>query len=177
MCTHLGNGIASTINRHNNPLWPQLAEDRLLASVIADLEHLPPPILKTIARVKGPDRLMITSDAVHIAGLKPGHYDLAGMPVELLKTGRIRLSGTDLLAGSATTLLQGVLNVARYTDLTLTQAFACASRVPGALFDVKNLVPRESAARANLVVFDRVIRGTRETPRIHAVFVDGLRVL
>ena len=171
MCTHLGNGLASTINRHHNPLWPQMAEDRLHASVIADLEHLPTTLLKTIARAKGPDRLMITSDAVHIAGLKPGHYDLAGMPVELLKTGRIQLSGTDLLAGSSTTLLQGVLNVARYTDLTLAQAFACASRIPATLFGVSG-----SEARANLIVFD-IARGAKcDKPRIQAVVVDGGRI-
>lgn len=171
MCTHLGNGISSTINRHHNPLWPQMAEDRLLASVIADLEHLPPPLLKTIARVKGPDRLMITSDAVHIAGLKPGHYDLAGMPVELLKTGRIQLTGTDLLAGSATTLLQAVLNAVRHTDLTLAQAFACASRIPAELFGVSN-----ASTRANLIVFDLVSTAARDSARIQTILVDGARL-
>ncbi|NUM52189.1 MAG: amidohydrolase family protein [Candidatus Hydrogenedentes bacterium] len=178
MCTHLGNGIAAHIPRHDNPLWPQLAEDRLHASVIADLEHLPPSILKTIARMKGAERLMITSDAVHIAGLKPGHYDLAGMPVELLKTGRICLSGTELLAGSATTLLQGVLNAARHTDLTLEQAFACASTVPGALFGVSDPRPAPKRdARANFLVID-VARGTtRDTAKLRAVIVDGVRVV
>ncbi len=178
MCTHLGNGIASMLNRHNNPLWPQLAEDRLHASVIADLEHLPPPMLKTIARVKGPDRLIITSDAVHIAGMKPGRYDLAGMPVELLKTGRIRLSGTDLLAGSAATLLQGVLNAARYTDLTLAQAFACASTVPGELFRVsrRGISPKRDA-RANFMVLGILHGPVHDTPKLRAVIVDGMRTV
>ncbi|MCC6795349.1 MAG: amidohydrolase family protein [Candidatus Hydrogenedentes bacterium] len=172
MCTHLGNGLASTINRHHNPLWPQMAKDSLHASVIADLEHLPPPLLKTIARVKGPDRLMITSDAVHIAGLKPGRYDFGGIPVELLKTGRIQLSGTDLLAGSATTLLQGVLNVARHTDLTLAQAFACASRIPAELFGVSN-----ASTRANLIVFDLVRKAARDSARVQTILVDGSQVV
>ena len=172
MCTHLGNGLASTINRHHNPLWPQMADDRLLASVIADLEHLPPPLLKTIARVKGPDRLMITSDAVHIAGLKPGHYDFGGIPVELLKTGRIQLTGTELLAGSATTLLQGVLNATRHTDLTLAQAFACASRIPAELFGVSN-----ASTRANLIVLELVSGTARDTARIQTIFVNGSQVV
>lgn len=178
MCTHLGNGVASKIDRHDNPLWPQFVEDRLHASVIADLEHLPPPILKTIARVKGPERLMITSDAVHIAGLKPGHYDLAGTPVELLKTGRICLSGTELLAGSAATLLQGVLNVARYTDLTLAQSFACASTVQGELFGIgrRHAAPRRDT-RANFLVLDIARGAVRDTPKLRAVVVDGARVL
>lgn len=176
MCTHLGNGIASMINRHHNPLWPQLADDRLYASVIADLEHLPPPILKTITRVKGQARTIFTSDAVHIAGLKPGHYDLVGMPVELLKTGRIQLSGTDLLAGSATTLLQGVLNAARCTDLTLAQAFACASSVPGKLFGIHHsFIAPKKGATASFIVIEAARAANRDTCRFHGVFVDGKR--
>jgi len=29
LSTHLGNGLASPVERHANPLWPQLTEDRL----------------------------------------------------------------------------------------------------------------------------------------------------
>jgi N-acetylglucosamine-6-phosphate deacetylase len=35
IATHLGNGAANTINRHRNPFWPQLADDRLHISIIA----------------------------------------------------------------------------------------------------------------------------------------------
>ncbi|TFH20946.1 MAG: hypothetical protein E4H10_16000, partial [Bacteroidia bacterium] len=38
--THLGNGCANEINRHHNPLWPQLAHDGLSISIIADGSHL-----------------------------------------------------------------------------------------------------------------------------------------
>ncbi len=174
MCTHLGNGMAAHIPRHNNPLWPQLAEDRLYASLIPDLEHLPPPILKTIARVKGPLRTMLTSDAVHIAGLKPGKYDLAGMPVELKKSGRICLIGTELLAGSATSLLQGVFNAAAHTDLTLAEAFASASRVPAQLFGLKERFQRpRKGSPASLIVAG--VTGTKVA--IKSVWVDGTRVV
>ncbi|MDZ4858492.1 MAG: amidohydrolase family protein [Candidatus Hydrogenedentes bacterium] len=178
MCTHLGNGLAAHIPRHSNPLWPQLAEDRLYASVIADLEHLPPHILKTIVRVKGPERTVITSDAVHIAGLRPGHYNLVGMPVELKKSGRICLSGTELLAGSATSLLQGVINTAKFTDLTLEQAFACASSVPAKLFGVSHRfgVPKPGAS-ANLICIAPPAGNKRAAPTLRACFVDGIRVV
>jgi len=33
--THLGNGCANEINRHHNPLWPQLANDGLSISIIS----------------------------------------------------------------------------------------------------------------------------------------------
>ena len=178
MCTHLGNGMAAHIPRHHNPLWPQIAEDRLHASLIADLEHLPVPVLKTITRVKGPARTMLTSDAVHIAGLKPGHYELAGMPVELLRTGKICLSGTELLAGSAVSLLQGVFNVARSTDLTLAEAFASASSVPAKLFGLAHRfeLPMEGKT-ANFLVIDTQRNAQRDVPKLRCAFVDGQRVV
>ena len=36
MATHLGNGCANEINRHHNPLWPQLSEDLIKITIIAD---------------------------------------------------------------------------------------------------------------------------------------------
>lgn len=41
LATHLGNGIATTLPRHPNALWTQLADDRLTAGLIADGHHLP----------------------------------------------------------------------------------------------------------------------------------------
>ena len=40
LSTHLGNGCANLIHRHNNPIWPQLANDLLTPSIIADGHHL-----------------------------------------------------------------------------------------------------------------------------------------
>jgi N-acetylglucosamine-6-phosphate deacetylase len=136
MCTHLGNGIALQLHRHHNGLWPQLADDRLHASFIADLQHIPPEALKVFARAKGAQRTILTSDSVFLTGMKPGKYDMFGAAVEMKKSGRICLSGTDLLAGSSLMLLQGVWNMYQHTDLTLEQAFASASTIPKTLFNM-----------------------------------------
>ncbi len=47
LSTHLGNGCANMINRHHNPIWPQLAEDRLSITIIADGYHLTEEEIKT----------------------------------------------------------------------------------------------------------------------------------
>lgn len=108
LCTHLGNGIVNTLPRHPNPIWTQLAEDRLTACVIADGFHLPPSFLRVAWRAKGPDRFVVTSDAAAIAGLPAGRYDYMGSPVEIEAGGRIvvRRPGGDgaTLAGSSSTL-------------------------------------------------------------------------
>jgi N-acetylglucosamine-6-phosphate deacetylase len=178
LCTHLGNGMKAEIPRHTNPLWPQLANDGLTAAFIPDLQHLPAPALKTLLRAKGIERTVLTSDVVHIAGLKPGKHTLAGADVELLPSGRICLSGTAFLAGSSLALLQGVVNAARVTDLTLEQAFACATSTPARLFGLRHRfeLPKKGK-KASFVAFniDKTKKDWRTT--ICSVFIRGDRKL
>ncbi len=155
LSTHLGNGSAPTLHRQYNHLWPQLAEDRLHASFIADLHHVPAPALKTFIRAKQPGRTILISDAVHLTGLPPGKYAFAGSSVELLPNGKICLSGTDLLAGSGRHLLQGVVNAWRSGGMTLEEAFASATRVPAGLFGLPCRPWKiEAGATADFIVFN-----------------------
>ena len=177
LCTHLGNGLASTLHRHLNPLWPQLADDRLTAALIADLEHLPPPVLKTFVRAKRPENIILASDCVHLAGLKPGSYELGGIAVQKMSSGRICLSGTDLLAGSSLELLQGVVNAARVTDMTLEQAFASATSIPARLLGLRHHFRAPTVgAHANLILFDiEKTRNDKWKAVVRCVFIDGER--
>ncbi|MCK5862504.1 MAG: hypothetical protein KAH38_08465, partial [Candidatus Hydrogenedentes bacterium] len=136
LCTHLGNGMTPQIHRHQNILWPQLADDRLYASFIADLEHIPPPALHVFTRAKGIQRSIITSDSVFLSGMKAGRYQMFGADVEMKRSGRVCLAGTELLAGSSLMLLQGVWNIYQHTDHTLMQAFEAASILPRSLFNI-----------------------------------------
>ncbi len=177
LCTHLGNGVASTIHRHRNPIWPQLADDRLKASLIADLEHLPPPVLKSMVRAKGTDKVVLTSDCVHITGLPPGRYTLCGHEVELTPHGRINLSGTDLLAGSALMLLQGVINTAQTAEISLGEAHACASTVPATLFGLQNRFAAPTVgSTANFIVFDVDRSAAQWKSVLRGAFIRGERV-
>jgi len=173
LCTHLGNGAMARMQRHFNPLWPQLADDRLSASVIADLHHLPEPVLRTFVRAKGARRLISVSDAVHLAGLQPGRYTLFEGEVELLKIGKIVIPGSDLLAGSATMLIQGVANLARHTDLSWPQALRTATSNPARALGLPPRTAKPKAgACADFVVFD----GGRERVTPEAVWVRGERM-
>ena len=55
-------------------LWPQLAEDRLTAAMIADGHHVPADMFKVMVRAKGFDRCILVSDTVALAGMPPGTY-------------------------------------------------------------------------------------------------------
>lgn len=104
--THLGNGVPATLPRHHNPVWAGLAEDRLFATVIADGNHLPPSLLKTIIRAKSPARCAIISDATSLAGFEPGEYESMGHKVILQQDGRIHDPQTGYMCGSSATMLK-----------------------------------------------------------------------
>ncbi len=77
LSTHLGNGLPAQIDRHHNPIWPQLTEDTLTAGLIADGHHLPADTFAALVRAKGPTRCVLTSDAAALAGCAPGDYRTA----------------------------------------------------------------------------------------------------
>ena len=128
MSTHLGNGAHSQIRRHPNYIWEQLAHDELAASIIADGHHLPPAVVKSFVRVKGPERLALVSDAVALGGLPPGIY--SNGQHEVLPSGKVVLAGTPYLAGAGHLLDTCIANAIRFSDLTVAQATRCASAIP-----------------------------------------------
>jgi N-acetylglucosamine-6-phosphate deacetylase len=103
--THLGNGIPALLDRHRNPVWAGLANDDLAATIIADGHHLPPSLLKTILRAKGPGRCIVISDASPLAGLPPGEYWSMGAQVRLREDGKLFNPETGYMAGSSATIL------------------------------------------------------------------------
>jgi len=107
-CTHLGNGIPNVLPRHPNPIWTQLADDRLTGMFITDGHHLPPEFVQVALRAKGLRRTIITSDAASVAGLPPGEYDAMGDRVVLEKSGRLAMKHSASLAGSSATLAECV---------------------------------------------------------------------
>lgn len=105
-CSHLGNGMPNMINRHQNPLWWQLACDDLTGIFITDGHHLPADYIKVALRAKTVKRFIVVSDAAHLAGLPPGVYDFNGNAAVLAPNGRIAFKDTPYLAGSSATMLQ-----------------------------------------------------------------------
>ena len=84
-----------------------------------------------------------------------------------VRDGKACLSGTDTLAGSSISLLDGVRNAAAF-GISLTEALYAASTAPAraaGLHDVGELRP---GMRADVLVLDQNLS-------IKAVFVDGVR--
>jgi N-acetylglucosamine-6-phosphate deacetylase len=123
LSTHLGNGISSQIHRHDNPIWDQLAEDRLSASLIFDGFHLPPNLMRVILRAKGIDRCILVSDSVSLAHMPSGIYETPiGVKVILHENGRLSMYGSEYLAGSTSSLKDCIEVSLRTRVCTLVQA-------------------------------------------------------
>ena len=135
MSTHLGNGAHSRIRRHPNYIWEQLAHDELYAGIIADGHHLPASVVKSFARVKGPERLALVSDAVALGGLPPGLYSEGRH--EVLPSGKIVLAGTPYLAGAGHLLDTCVANTLAFSDLAVAQVTRCVSMIPARILGLE----------------------------------------
>lgn len=152
LSTHLGNGIAPEIPRHDNPLWAQLADDRLTASFIVDGYHLPPDVLKAMLRAKGVARSVLVSDSVALAGMPAGTYSTpVGRRVELRPDGRLCVFGSELLAGSTASLEQCIGNLVRVTGMPLHEALTMATVNSGRFAGGRGQL--RSGSRADFVRF------------------------
>lgn len=129
LSTHLGNGLPQQLPKLANPLFAQLAEDRLTATFIADGIHVPPLALKVMIRAKGLDRSILVTDAVAAAAAAPGLHRFAGMDVELAEDGTVRKPGSRYLAGSSLCLDAAVRNVVAFGAAAPREALrlACAN--------------------------------------------------
>ena len=155
MSTHLGNGAHGQIRRHPNYIWDQLADDRLVASLIVDGHHLPPAVVKSFVRGKTAERCVLVSDLVGMAGMPPGQYTNTSIGnIEILEGGKIVVAGQQqYLAGAGLPITYGVANIMRFTKCDLRTAIEMASIRPAELIH-QEPTRITVGSRANLVLFD-----------------------
>jgi N-acetylglucosamine-6-phosphate deacetylase len=162
LSTHLGNGCARTLPRHDNLLWEQLACDGLTASIIPDAHHLPWSVVKSILRCKGPGRVIVTCDASPLAGMPPGRYQPWEEQVEVLPEGKIILPSQGVLAGSWEFTNRCVEKLLQHTDgLGLADIHDAACTVPAKFLELRiDQTPQlEHQDPARLVVYRRDAEG------------------
>jgi N-acetylglucosamine-6-phosphate deacetylase len=151
--THLGNGCANLIHRRENILWPQLAEDRLISTIICDGFHLTPEMVKTFIRAKTPDRIIATSDITLFAGMPQGEHKIKGHTFLLKPNGHASLPSQNVLAGSALPLDIGVENILKFTDCSLGEAIQMTSTNPARLYGFSQLGELKPGNSADYILF------------------------
>lgn len=172
LSTHLGNGCANLINRHKNPLWPQLANDQLTPSIIADGHHLTPEEIRVFYKVKGSDSIILTSDVIFLAGMAPGKYSFLESEVNLTSEGMIINTELNCLAGAFFPLKKGVENIMNFTGCSLTKAINMASGNVARIYGLSNRGTLDQGKRADIIQFER----NRNEFMIRKTFLNGKSV-
>jgi N-acetylglucosamine-6-phosphate deacetylase len=176
LSTHLGNGAHPMLPRHPNYIWDQLADDRLMASLIVDGHHLPPAVVKSLVRAKTPERCILISDISGLAGLPPGFHQANHGDVEILPDGRLVVAGQrQILAGASLPIGAGVANVMAFAGVSLADAVRMAVHHPAELLGLPpgGFRPGDPA---DLVQFDLAEPSHPSGPprlEIRATILDG----
>lgn len=136
LCTHLGNGVPQMLHRHDNVIQRLLARNELVAFLIPDGIHLPPPVLKNFFRAKPEGKALFTSDCMSAAGAPPGRYHLAGTEVEVGPDRIVRKPGEACFAGSSLAPDDGLKNIERWLGLPSPQARDLFSTAVASLFEI-----------------------------------------
>jgi N-acetylglucosamine-6-phosphate deacetylase len=157
--THVFNAMSGIDHRAPGVAVVALLDDEIYVELIADGIHVHPAIWPLITRLKPPDRLMLVSDAISIAGTGDGRGRIGGLEVEIVGE-RVTLAGTGTLAGSVIALDTAVRNVVA-SGVPLPVAVAAASRNPLALLGVWDRGRIAVGLRADLVELDPELRVQR----------------
>jgi len=131
LVTHFGNGAAASIPRFDNPFWAMLNEPRLRLGLIGDGFHLPPDLVGTAMRAKGPEGCFMVSDAAHISGCPAGRYDnIYAAPSVIEPNGHLHLADSTMLAGAWFQLDRSVEWLVQTQGLSLREAWRYCSEIP-----------------------------------------------
>jgi len=133
--THLYSAMRPFDKRDPGVIAAVWTDERCSAEVICDLIHAHPAALEVARKMKGPDRLVMITDAMLATGQPPGEYRLGGQPVQV--DGRVALLSGSLddpahavLAGSVLTQDRALGNVHRALGWSLPEALAYLSLNP-----------------------------------------------
>lgn len=151
--THTFNAMTGLHHREPGVVGAVLTDERIFAQLIADTVHVHPGAMAVLARCKGPDRLLLITDAIRATGLPDGESELGGQPV-FVRDGQCRLAdGT--LAGSILTIDAALRHFLAATGWSLERAWPVTSRAPALALGIDDEYGAiASGYRADLVVLD-----------------------
>ena len=162
---HLFNGMSGLHHREPGVAGAALTDTRVYSELICDGHHVHPEVAAMALQVKQ-EKLVLITDCMR-AGLMPdGPYFLGEFPV-VMKDGIVR-TDSGSLAGSTLKLIDGVINLKKWSSRPLYEIWHLASLSPAAsLGQAARLGSIESGKVADYVVLDNDLT-------VKAVAVDGV---
>ena len=165
LATHLYSAM-SGVTRKNAFRYAGVIEsafiiDEMDVEIIADGVHLPPPLLKLVYKIKGPDRTALITDAMRAAGMPPGESVLGSLANGLkviVEDGVAKLPDRTSFAGSVATADRLVRTMITQAEIPLSDAIKMITSTPARILNVLDskgsLVPGKDA---DVVIFDAAV--------------------
>jgi N-acetylglucosamine-6-phosphate deacetylase len=119
--THLFNAMSPLAHRDPGAVGAVLDNEDIFAELILDGIHIHEAVFRIALKSKGVDRINLITDATSLAGLADGEYGEVPDRAVTKIGGKIVLSGTDTLAGSALSMNMVYQNAAKFAQLTLSE--------------------------------------------------------
>ena len=153
LATHLFNAMGGLTARDPGAIGAALASTDFMASLIADGYHVHPAMMELALRTKGPEGLVLVTDAMPPMGVDLTEFSLYGETVTVRDGACFMPDGT--LAGSILTMDRAVRNMRDLVKTPVEDALLMASSNPAAVIgesDVRGII--EVGKAADIVVMD-----------------------
>lgn len=149
--THCFNAMPTIHHRSPGLVTAALEEDEVSLQAIVDGVHLHPGIVRLMHKIKGPDKIVLTTDALQAMGVGDGSYLFGGHHVTVTD-GVARLKdGT--LASSTVTMNKSLQHSVNF-GIPLTDSIAMASTTPATILNLTQLGKIAPGYDADLVLLD-----------------------
>ena len=149
--THCFNGMRPIHHRDPGLVTAAFEEGHVSLQAIVDDVHLHPAIIRLMHRIKGPEGLVLITDALQAMGLGDGSYQFGGHDVTV-KDGIARLADGTL--ASSTVTMNKALRLTVELGISLADAIQMASTTPASLLDMHHKGKIEQGCDADLVLVD-----------------------
>lgn len=165
LATHLYSAM-SGVTRRNTYRYAGVIESAFLidsmdVEIIADGIHLPPPLLKLVYKIKGPDRIALITDAMRAAGMPEGDSILGNKDTGLkviVENGVAIMADRSSFAGSVATADRLVRTMVQMADIPLVEAVRMISKTPATIMGIEaNKGSLTIGKDADVVIFDENI--------------------
>ncbi len=163
--SHFCNQMTPLHHRDIGLVGAGLLHDEVFVELICDKVHISPDMIRLIFKIKGPEKVLLITDAMCASGLKDGDYNLGGLPV-VVKDGAARLASNGALAGSTLLFYQGLKNIYEVTGMPLKELIKTTSWNQARSLGLEKLGRIEPGFYADILIL-------KDDFSPEKVFVDG----
>lgn len=155
--THLYNAMRGFHHRDIGIVGESLYNENIYVEMVGfDTYSISPKVWNFTYKLKGPDRMIIATDALTLKGLPNGEYDYAGRKLNFIDGfAYTDYYGKDRLPGKPMTFIECIKNVLKYTDAEFEDVVKMSSVNPAKRLGLTNIGKIKEGYLADINIFDK----------------------